>query len=96
MLLDTETIAEAREEERSVREVYDRVPYPSASQHRTHPDGSRERSSLVRRLEWEVVEGRLDLIVDGKPVEPERRPAVLEALLDQQLRKMAEHALLVG
>jgi methyltransferase-like protein len=38
MLLDSETIAQAREEERSVREAYDRVPYPSASQHRTHPD----------------------------------------------------------
>lgn len=38
MLLDSATIARAREEERSVQEAYDRVPYPSASQHRTHPD----------------------------------------------------------
>ncbi|HEX6862275.1 MAG TPA: class I SAM-dependent methyltransferase, partial [Thermoanaerobaculia bacterium] len=38
MLLDSETIAEAREKESTVREAYDRVPYPSASQHRTHPD----------------------------------------------------------
>jgi len=38
MLLDSKTIAQAREEERSVREAYDRVPYPSSSQHRTHPD----------------------------------------------------------
>ncbi|HEX6863250.1 MAG TPA: hypothetical protein VF414_10570, partial [Thermoanaerobaculia bacterium] len=59
-------------------------------------DGSRGRASLVRLLEWEVAEGRLDLVVDGKPVEPERLPVVLEALLDQHLRKMAEHALLVG
>jgi SAM-dependent methyltransferase len=61
-----------------------------------HLDGSRDRASLVRLLEWEVAEGRLDLVVEGKPVEPERLPGVLESLLDQQLRKMAEHALLVG
>lgn len=59
-------------------------------------DGSRDRGSLVRLLEWEIAEGRLDLAVEGKPVEPERRPAVLEALLDHHLWKMAEHALLVG
>ena len=61
-----------------------------------HLDGSRDRGSLVRLLEWEVKEGRLNLEVDGRPVAPERLPKVLEALLDQQLRKMAEHALLVG
>jgi hypothetical protein len=61
-----------------------------------HLDGRRERGSLVRLLEWEVREGRLDLSVDGRPVEPERRTMVLEALLDQHLHKMAEHALLVG
>jgi hypothetical protein len=61
-----------------------------------HLDGSRDRASLVRLLEWEVAEGRLDLVVDGKPVEPGRLPVVLEAILDQHLRKMAEHALLVG
>lgn len=59
-------------------------------------DGSRDRASLVRKLEREVAEGRLDLAVEGKPVGPERLPVVLEALLDQHLRKMAEHALLVG
>lgn len=61
-----------------------------------HLDGGRDREALLRLLEWEVADGRLDLAVEGKPVEPERLPAVLEALLDQQLRKMAEHALLVG
>jgi methyltransferase-like protein len=61
-----------------------------------HLDGRRERGSLVRLLEWEVREGRLDLSVDGKPVETEQRTMVLEAILDQQLHKMAEHALLVG
>ena len=59
-------------------------------------DGSRDRGSLVRLLALEVAEGRLNLEVKGKPVEPEHLPKVLEALLDQQLRKMAEHALLVG
>src|SRR6187549_342213 len=33
-----EDLAQAREAERTVREAYDRVPYPSSSQHRTHPD----------------------------------------------------------
>ncbi|HEX5718802.1 MAG TPA: methyltransferase regulatory domain-containing protein [Thermoanaerobaculia bacterium] len=61
-----------------------------------HLDGGRDRAALVRLLEWEVAEGRLDLVVDGKPVEPGRVPVVLEALLEQHLRKMAEHALLVG
>lgn len=61
-----------------------------------HLDGSRERASLVRLLEWEVAEGRLNLEVEGRRVEPERVPVVLAALLDQHLRKMAEHALLVG
>lgn len=61
-----------------------------------HLDGSRDRASLVRLLEWEVAEGRLDLVVDGKPVEPGRMPVVLETLLDHHLRKMAEHAMLVG
>jgi methyltransferase-like protein/2-polyprenyl-3-methyl-5-hydroxy-6-metoxy-1,4-benzoquinol methylase len=31
-------LAQAREAERAVRDSYDRVPYPSTSQHRTHPD----------------------------------------------------------
>jgi methyltransferase-like protein/2-polyprenyl-3-methyl-5-hydroxy-6-metoxy-1,4-benzoquinol methylase len=61
-----------------------------------HLDGSRDRASLVRLLEWEVAEGSLDLVVDGKAVEPERMAVVLESLLDHHLRKMAEYALLVG
>lgn len=61
-----------------------------------HLDGSRNRDSLIRLLEREIQEGRLNVGVEGKAVEPERLPAVLSSLLDQQLRKMAEHALLVG
>jgi methyltransferase-like protein/cyclopropane fatty-acyl-phospholipid synthase-like methyltransferase len=34
----TTDLTRARDEERAVREAYDRVPYPSGSQHHTHPD----------------------------------------------------------
>jgi hypothetical protein len=61
-----------------------------------HLDGSRDRDALVQLLEWEVAEGRLEVALDGGPVEPGRLSTVLEALLDHHLRKMAEHALLVG
>jgi methyltransferase-like protein/cyclopropane fatty-acyl-phospholipid synthase-like methyltransferase len=61
-----------------------------------HLDGTRDREALVDLLETEVAEGRLKLEVDGKPVEPGPRRKVLETLLDHHLRKMAEHALLVG
>ena len=59
-------------------------------------DGSRDRAALLRLLEWEVTEGRLDLSAGGRPIRPEHLPMVLEALLEQQLQKMAEHALLAG
>lgn len=60
-----------------------------------HLDGTRDRAALIGLLEWEIREGRLNLALEGNSGEPERLPAVLAALLDQQLRKMAEHALLV-
>jgi methyltransferase-like protein/cyclopropane fatty-acyl-phospholipid synthase-like methyltransferase len=34
----TADLARIRDEERAVRDAYDSVPYPSASQHHTHPD----------------------------------------------------------
>ena len=34
----TADLAHIRDEERAVRDAYDRVPYPSGSQHHTHPD----------------------------------------------------------
>ncbi|HWM89368.1 MAG TPA: class I SAM-dependent methyltransferase [Thermoanaerobaculia bacterium] len=61
-----------------------------------HLDGTRDREALIRLLEREVEEGRLDLALDGGPVESGRRHRVLEAILDHHLRKMADYALLVG
>lgn len=61
-----------------------------------HLDGTRDREALVRLLEREVAEGRLDLALDGGPVDRERLHGVLEAILEHHLRKMAEYALLVG
>jgi methyltransferase-like protein/2-polyprenyl-3-methyl-5-hydroxy-6-metoxy-1,4-benzoquinol methylase len=60
-------------------------------------DGSHDRAALLRLLDREVAEGRLDIRVDGEPVpEPQRIPNVLEALLDHHLRRMAQLALLIG
>jgi methyltransferase-like protein len=60
-------------------------------------DGTHDRGTLVRLLDREVAAGRLDIHVDGHPVvQPERIPAVLEALVEHHLRRMAGLALLVG
>jgi methyltransferase-like protein len=62
-----------------------------------HLDGTRNHADLVRLLDAEVTAGRLDVRADGQPIrEPSRIPAVLQALLEHQLRKMAEYALLVA
>lgn len=61
-----------------------------------HLDGSRDRAALVGLLAREVEEGRLDVSLDGGPVDPARLPAVLEAMLDHGLKKMAGLALLAG
>jgi methyltransferase-like protein/SAM-dependent methyltransferase len=60
-------------------------------------DGNRDRAALVRLLDREVSAGRLD-IRDGEEAitAPQRIPAVLEALVEHHLRKMAQHALLVS
>ncbi|HEX7154485.1 MAG TPA: methyltransferase regulatory domain-containing protein [Thermoanaerobaculia bacterium] len=60
-------------------------------------DGTRSHATLLQLLDREVATGRLDISVDGKPIrEPHRIPAVLQAVLDHHLRRMAELALLVG
>ena len=62
-----------------------------------HLDGSRDRAALVRLLERDVREGRLEIAFEGKPLrESERLPAVLASLVEHHLRKLAEHALLAG
>jgi methyltransferase-like protein/cyclopropane fatty-acyl-phospholipid synthase-like methyltransferase len=62
-----------------------------------HLDGTRSHADLVRLLDAEVTAGRLDIRADGQPIrEPHRIPSVLQALVEQQLRKMVEYALLVG
>jgi methyltransferase-like protein/cyclopropane fatty-acyl-phospholipid synthase-like methyltransferase len=62
-----------------------------------HLDGTRSHSDLVRLLDAEVTAGRLDVSTDGQPIrEPQRIPAVLQALVAHHLRQMAEYALLVG
>jgi methyltransferase-like protein/2-polyprenyl-3-methyl-5-hydroxy-6-metoxy-1,4-benzoquinol methylase len=59
-------------------------------------DGINDRASLLRLLDREVAAGHLDIRVDEQPItQPERIPAVLEALLDHHLKKMAQLALLV-
>lgn len=58
-------------------------------------DGTRDRAALVRLLDREIANGRLDLS-DGRPLlEPHKLPAVLQAVVERHLRKMAEYALLV-
>jgi methyltransferase-like protein len=62
-----------------------------------HLDGTRSHADLVRLLDAEVTAGRLDVSTDGQPIrEPQRIPAVLQALVAHHLRQMAEYALLVG
>ncbi|MEA2343245.1 MAG: hypothetical protein QOF63_1414 [Thermoanaerobaculia bacterium] len=60
-------------------------------------DGTRSHADLVRLLDAEVTAGRLDVSSDGQPIrEPQRIPAVLQALVAHHLRQMTEYALLVG
>jgi methyltransferase-like protein/cyclopropane fatty-acyl-phospholipid synthase-like methyltransferase len=62
-----------------------------------HLDGSRDRAALVSLLERDVREGRLDIAFEGEPLrDSERLPAVLTSLVEHHLRKLAEHALLLG
>jgi methyltransferase-like protein len=63
----------------------------------TQLDGTRSHADLVRLLDAEVTAGRLDIRAEGQPIrEPQRIPAVLQALVGHHLKKMAEYALLVG
>lgn len=62
----------------------------------TQLDGTRDRAALVRVMEKEVLAGHLNVSVDGKPVERNRLPTVLQALLEHNLKKMAEYALLIA
>ncbi|MBV9186728.1 MAG: class I SAM-dependent methyltransferase [Acidobacteria bacterium] len=61
-----------------------------------HLNGTRSHADLVRLLDAEVTAGRLDVSSDGQPIrEPQRIPAVLQALVAHHLRQMTEYALLV-
>jgi methyltransferase-like protein/ubiquinone/menaquinone biosynthesis C-methylase UbiE len=62
----------------------------------TKLDGTRDHAALVRLLDGEAQAGRLSLSMDGNAVSPERRPLVIQAVLEHALRKMAEYALLVS
>lgn len=61
-----------------------------------HLDGTHDHSDLLRLLDREVSAGRLDISVDGRIPDHARIPAVLQAVLEHHLRRMAEYALLVG
>lgn len=62
-----------------------------------HLDGARDRAALREVLAKEVREGRLGIAKDGEPVtDPAQLAAMLDALLDQTLRKMSGLALLVA
>lgn len=58
-------------------------------------DGKNTHADLVRLLDREVSAGRLDISVDGRIPDVTRIPAVLQAVLEHHLKKMAEYALLV-
>jgi methyltransferase-like protein/cyclopropane fatty-acyl-phospholipid synthase-like methyltransferase len=58
-------------------------------------DGTRDHAALARLLDREVSAGRLDISVDGCIPDPHRIPAVLQAVVEHHLRKMAGYALLV-
>ncbi|HWS73443.1 MAG TPA: methyltransferase regulatory domain-containing protein [Thermoanaerobaculia bacterium] len=59
-------------------------------------DGTQDRAALVRLLDREVSAGRLDVRDGDAPItRPERIPAVLEAIVEHHLRRMAQLALLV-
>ncbi len=62
-----------------------------------HLDGTRDRAALRDVLAREVQEGRLGIEKDGEPIrDPEKLGPYLDALIEQNLRKMAGLALLVG
>jgi hypothetical protein len=62
-----------------------------------HLDGTRDRTALRAVLAQEVQEGRLGIEKDGEPVrDSERLGPLLDALIEQTLRKMAGLALLVA
>lgn len=62
-----------------------------------HLDGARDRAALREVLASEVREGRLGIAKDGEPVtDPIQLAKLLDALLDQTLRKMSGLALLVA
>jgi hypothetical protein len=62
-----------------------------------HLDGSHDRAALVRLLERDVREGKLEIAFEGEPLlDSARLPAVLSSLVEHHLRKLAEHALLAG
>jgi methyltransferase-like protein/2-polyprenyl-3-methyl-5-hydroxy-6-metoxy-1,4-benzoquinol methylase len=61
-----------------------------------HLDGTHDHSDLLRLLDREVSAGRLDISVNGQVPDHTRIPAVLQAVLEHHLRRMAEYALLVG
>jgi methyltransferase-like protein/SAM-dependent methyltransferase len=62
-----------------------------------HLDGTRDRAALRDVLAREVQEGRLGIEKDGEPLrDPEKLGPYLDALVEQNLRKMAGLALLVG
>lgn len=61
-----------------------------------HLDGRNDRAALVRLLEEEAREERLRLTYRGELVPREQVPAYLGRLVEDQLHKMAENALLAG
>lgn len=62
-----------------------------------HLDGAHDRAALREVLAKEVREGRLGIAKDGVPVsDPAELAGMLDALVDQTLRKMSGLALLVG
>lgn len=62
-----------------------------------HLDGTRDRAALREVLVREAEEGRLGIEAGGEPLRSsERLGPILDALVDQTLKKMAGLALLVG
>jgi methyltransferase-like protein len=61
-----------------------------------HLDGRNDRAALVRLLEEEARDGSLRLTYKGELVPREQVPAYLGRLVEDQLHKMAENALLAG
>ncbi|HEX7184449.1 MAG TPA: class I SAM-dependent methyltransferase [Thermoanaerobaculia bacterium] len=61
-----------------------------------HLDGRNDRAALVHLLDEEAREERLRLTYKGELVPREQVPAYLGHLVEEQLHKMAENALLAG